>query len=76
MYDFTFSISIYLSFQKTDFTVIIIAVTSCVAVICIVLVIAWVLHSHQSKSKYDIYVSKYEGKPDTTKQLLFRHQQI
>ena len=65
MYDFTFSISIYLSFQKTDFTVIIIAVTSCVTVVCIVLVIAWVLHSSHSKAKYDIYMAKYEGKPDT-----------
>ena len=67
MYDFTFSISVYLSFQKTDFTIIIIAVTACVAVVCIVLVIAWVLHSSQSKAKHDIYMAKYEGKPDTTK---------
>jgi len=67
VYDFTFSISVYLSFQKTDFTIIIIATTASVTVVCIILVIAWVLHSSKSKAKNDICMDKYEEKPDTTK---------
>ena len=76
MYDFTFSISVYLSFQKTDFKIIIIAMTACVTVVCIVLVIAWVLHSSQSKAKHEIYMDKYKGKPDTTKRPTFNVQTL
>ena len=53
--------------SKTDFTIIIIATIVGVIAVCIVSVIAWVLHSSRTKVKEDIDMDEYERKPDTTK---------
>ena len=53
--------------------------TVCVTVVCIVSVIAWVLHSSHTKAKQakqEICMDKYEGKPGTTKRPTFNIQTL
>ena len=50
--------------------------TVCVTVVCTVLVIAWVLHPSHTKTRQEIYMDKYEGKPDITKRPTFNIQTL
>ena len=48
----------------------------CVTVLCTVSFIAWILHPSHTKARQEIYMDKYEGKPDITKRPTFNIQSL